>query len=122
MAVNMLVSSLFGPGGTAIPGLLGGLIPGRASGGPVDAGSAYVVGERQPELFVPNVSGRIMPSVPRGIGAASTSIINGQLRGVIDINPSPLLLTSVATTSARMIAENNRRMPAYLADRQRRGV
>lgn len=33
----------------------------RETGGPVQAGKAYVVGERRPELFVPNRSGRIMP-------------------------------------------------------------
>lgn len=35
---------------------------GRASGGPVAAGRAYVVGERGPELFVPQSSGQIAPS------------------------------------------------------------
>ncbi len=34
----------------------------RAMGGPVFAGSAYMVGERGPEYFVPNVSGRIEPN------------------------------------------------------------
>jgi phage-related minor tail protein len=33
--------------------------PGRATGGPVEGGRAYLVGERGPELFVPNASGRI---------------------------------------------------------------
>jgi phage-related minor tail protein len=33
--------------------------PGRATGGPVSRGRAYVVGERGPELFVPSGSGRI---------------------------------------------------------------
>lgn len=33
--------------------------PGRATGGPVAPGRAYVVGERGPELFVPTASGRI---------------------------------------------------------------
>lgn len=42
-------------------GLIGGLFgaPGRATGGPVGPGAAYVVGERGPELFVPTSSGRI---------------------------------------------------------------
>jgi hypothetical protein len=31
----------------------------RASGGPVDAGAAYLVGERGPELFVPGASGQV---------------------------------------------------------------
>jgi phage-related minor tail protein len=43
---------------TALAGAVGGL-PGRATGGPVAPGVAYVVGERGPELFVPTSSGRI---------------------------------------------------------------
>ena len=39
-------------------------ITGKASGGPVRAGVPYVVGEKRPELFVPNVSGYIRPTVP----------------------------------------------------------
>lgn len=35
-------------------------VPGRATGGPVRAGMPYVVGEREAELFVPRVSGRIL--------------------------------------------------------------
>jgi phage-related minor tail protein len=43
--------------------LVGGLfgLPGRATGGPVAPGAAYLVGERGPELFVPTASGRIEP-------------------------------------------------------------
>jgi phage-related minor tail protein len=33
--------------------------PGRATGGPVGPGRAYMVGERGPELFVPTASGRV---------------------------------------------------------------
>ncbi len=35
---------------------------GRATGGPVDAGLPYFVGEKGPELFVPNQSGKITPN------------------------------------------------------------
>jgi hypothetical protein len=38
----------------------------RAAGGSVTAGMPYIVGERRPELFIPNQSGRIAPSVPSG--------------------------------------------------------
>lgn len=38
-------------------------IPGRAGGGPVNAGQPYVVGEHRPELFVPSRSGKILPKV-----------------------------------------------------------
>jgi hypothetical protein len=36
----------------------------REHGGPVRKGQPYIVGERRPELFVPNESGRIIPRVP----------------------------------------------------------
>jgi hypothetical protein len=35
-------------------------LPARAGGGSVKAGQAYVVGERSPEVFVPNVSGTVL--------------------------------------------------------------
>lgn len=38
-----------------------GFITGRATGGPVASGTPYVVGEKGPELFVPGVSGMILP-------------------------------------------------------------
>jgi len=54
-----------GEGGGGLASLAGQLIgallglPGRAGGGPVAPGRAYLVGERGPELFVPTGSGRI---------------------------------------------------------------
>jgi len=47
---------------------LAGLPPGLASGGPVSAGSTYIVGEKGPELFVPNMSGTIVPNDSIGSG------------------------------------------------------
>jgi hypothetical protein len=38
----------------------------RAHGGPVTAGQSYTVGERGPETFVPNTSGRIIPTAGGG--------------------------------------------------------
>lgn len=52
-------------GGGGLGGIAGSLasalfgLPGRATGGPVSPGSAYVVGERGPELFVPTSAGRV---------------------------------------------------------------
>ena len=46
-----------------------GAIFGRASGGPVKGGSPYVVGEKGPELFVPNSHGNIVPNNEMGGGA-----------------------------------------------------
>ncbi|HEX8191462.1 MAG TPA: tail tape measure protein, partial [Allosphingosinicella sp.] len=50
--------------GAVVAGLLG--LPGRAHGGPVAPGRAYVVGERGPELFVPTASGRVEAGLPAG--------------------------------------------------------
>lgn len=46
--------------------------PGRAMGGPVRQGSSYIVGERGPELFVPQRSGTI---VPNGATTSQTNVV-----------------------------------------------
>jgi hypothetical protein len=51
---------------------------GRASGGPVEAGTSYVVGERGPELFTPAVTGAISPSLA-GAGGGIQIVINGSV-------------------------------------------
>ncbi len=54
---------LGGLAGSAL-GALGGLFGGaRESGGPVQAGRAYVVGEKRPELYVPKMDGTIIPRI-----------------------------------------------------------
>jgi hypothetical protein len=45
-----------------------GKLPKRAHGGPVSAGRTYMVGERGPELFTSNTSGRITPNHELGGG------------------------------------------------------
>ena len=66
------INALVGGGsssGAGIGGLLASLIggaPGRATGGPVSPGRAYVVGERGPELFVPTTSGAVAAAAPSG--------------------------------------------------------
>tara|TARA_Y100001963_G_scaffold57421_1_gene80393 strand:+ start:3519 stop:5582 length:2064 start_codon:yes stop_codon:yes gene_type:complete len=49
-----------------IPFGAGTVLPGRAMGGPVSAGSPYLVGEKGPELFIPNSSGNIAPNSSLG--------------------------------------------------------
>lgn len=51
-------------------------VPGRAAGGPVWGGEAYVIGERGPELFVPWTSGNIVPNNQIGGGGMQLSIQN----------------------------------------------
>lgn len=70
IAANALqsgISGLFGSKttgggvGSLVQGAVGALLglPGRATGGPVAPGRAYLVGERGPEVFVPTSSGRV---------------------------------------------------------------
>jgi len=47
----------------------------RAKGGPVGGGQAYLVGEKGPELFVPNAGGQIVPNNEMG-GKAVTVNFN----------------------------------------------
>jgi phage-related minor tail protein len=58
----------------------GGVVTGKkAIGGPVQAGSPYMVGERGPEMFVPNQSGSIVPN--KKMGGGVTVINNVDARG-----------------------------------------
>jgi hypothetical protein len=71
IAAEALKVQLGGRGG-GLAGLLGQLVgggsglPGRATGGPVAPGAAYLVGERGLELFVPTSSGRVEQGGARG--------------------------------------------------------
>lgn len=68
-AVQSGIGRLFGGGSGSSSGGIGSLLgnsigallglPGRATGGPVAPGRAYVVGERGPEVFVPTAAGRV---------------------------------------------------------------
>lgn len=61
----------------------------RASGGPVSAGTPYVVGEEGPEVFVPNSSGKILPNRGRrgrGGGQGMSITINGNPQFVVPNN------------------------------------
>jgi hypothetical protein len=75
---SLLGGGVGGGGGTGLSSLLGSLFGGaRAAGGPVEAGKAYLVGERGPELFRPETSGQI---VPNGGDGAMTTVI--QIEGL----------------------------------------
>lgn len=55
----------------------------REAGGPVEAGVPYVVGEKRPELFVPDQSGYILPQVPQA-SSSSTTVTHMPLSLTID--------------------------------------
>jgi TP901 family phage tail tape measure protein len=57
--------------------------PARALGGPVTGGQQYMVGERGPELFVPNQSGSIVPNNAMG-GQVNVTVQAGAFLGSSD--------------------------------------
>jgi hypothetical protein len=64
---------------------------GRATGGPVSAGTTYLVGENGPELFTSSSSGTIIPNGSMGGGNTINITVNGALdtegtaRTIVDI-------------------------------------
>lgn len=74
-AIQSGLDSLFGSGsgdgwGNLFGDIAGSFLFGRAGGGAVGAGQPYLVGERGPELFVPQGPGRIMPRQDISAGAS----------------------------------------------------
>ena len=74
------ISGLFQTGGAlaGIGGFFGKLLQGKAGGGDVNEGTPYVVGERGPEIFMPDVSGAI---VPHGKALGGQVVYNIDARG-----------------------------------------
>lgn len=83
-----VLAALFpsGLGGTqGFGAIFGKLLGFRANGGPVKGNSPYIVGERGPELFVPSVSGSVVPNNSvgsfmsgRGSDSGRGSVLRGQ--------------------------------------------
>jgi phage-related minor tail protein len=69
--------------------------PGRATGGPVSPGRAYVVGERGPELFVPTAAGQVATSVPAS---------GCEMRVTVNVN------TPVGANSAQALVRSSRQV------------
>jgi hypothetical protein len=69
-----------------LSGAFGWVTGHRAGGGPVSAGQAYVVGELGPELFVPTVSGSIIPGLSQPSVASASSMGSGGGGGGSTIN------------------------------------
>jgi hypothetical protein len=85
-------AGFFGQGG-GIFGTILGKLTGKAVGGPVFSNTPYIVGERGPELFMPNRSGSIVPNgqlMGKGAAMGAQAInLNGEFR----IKGTDLVLT-----------------------------
>jgi hypothetical protein len=61
-------------------------LPGRANGGPVSANTAYLVGERGPEVFMASASGQIVPNVDLGTSVSRAGVMTGGGGNTYNIN------------------------------------
>jgi len=98
--VNTILNSIFGLTGTpnAFPTLAN---RGKAGGGNVSRGQPYLVGERGPELFMPNTGGRVMNNADTrsAFGGGGEVVVNQT------INLSAGVVGTVRTEVQRMLPE-----------------
>jgi len=98
------INALVGGGGTSgsgLGGLLAGLLggaPGRATGGPVSPGRAYMVGERGPEVFVPASAGTV-----RAAGVEGARMVNVAIRVDASGGDAPRALQRSSRQVARAV-------------------
>lgn len=112
------IDRILGPGGIAIPGaaaiglgiasiaaasLLKNFGGARAEGGPVSGNKTYLVGERGPELFVPNVAGTIVPNdeLP-SFGQGLASVLGGRGGGGTTLRGQDIILAYARTQRSQL--------------------
>ena len=116
--VDSVVKGLVNGIGGQISGLFGGGFGGglastifnsvfagyRANGGPVSAGSSYVVGEKGPELFTPSSSGNITSNDQ--MGNKGTTVIN--ISGNVD-QRAIKMIENVISNNPRLVGNTTQR-------------
>lgn len=106
------------PLGNAISGALGGVFGGgKAVGGHVGTGKAYMVGERGPEMFIPSNAGRIVPNHALGGGGQVVMPITIHAPGA-----DPEQLRAVRAEVERLRAELPSHVMGVLYEGKRRGT
>jgi ribosomal protein L16/L10AE len=108
--------------GGAIHDATAGGPPGRAAGGPVDAGKLYKVGERGEEYFKPNIAGEIVPHDQiSGIAGAANNrieIVQRAAKEIADDTATLAKLTDVdlkKTQDASRLQDRLRKLKTELA-------
>jgi len=87
----------------------------RAAGGPVSAGSPYLVGERGPELIVPNRSGTVIPNNKLGGGAVVVNQTINVTTGVQQTVRAEIrqLMPQIADSAKAAVSDAKRRGGSY---------
>ena len=115
--LNSMRDTIRGILGLTSPGTpgqgLGFMLPGRATGGPVDAGTPYMVGEKGPELFVPSGYGKIVDAFSTNkalLSNAGGSMGGGGGNVTINVTVSPTAdKASIGQTIVEAISSYERR-------------
>jgi phage-related minor tail protein len=102
MTVQRYIAAPIEKAANSLANSLGSIISGRALGGPVGAGNAYLVGERGPELFVPSGNGEVVPGA-RGPGR-------------------PQIVVNIQTPDARSFLHSETQIAAMLTRAVSRGT
>jgi hypothetical protein len=111
---DALFGSLPSPGSSGTPLGTGLTIRGQqAIGGSVQSGSPYMVGERGPEMFIPNASGSIVPNDKLGGSGGGTTVVN--------LNISTGVAQTVRAEIQSMMPRITEATKAAVADAKRRG-
>ncbi|MEM9494841.1 MAG: phage tail tape measure protein [Pseudomonadota bacterium] len=106
LVANALSASVGGGLNTAAHTAAGPITGGRALGGPVAPGGAYLVGERGPEIFSPHGAGVVAPMARSGAGVT----VNITLPGVTDAESFRRSETQVSAALARAIGRGRRNL------------
>jgi hypothetical protein len=117
LVVQQMVNAAMGLFGVT-PAPTGGGGGGRASGGPVQAGQPYTVGEHGREIFVPSSSGRVLsvPQAKAAVGGSGAGIVVNQ-----NINLSTGVSQTVRAEVQQMLPKITEATKAAVADAARRG-
>lgn len=107
-AATALFGADFGTTGN-MGGIVGSIFSGiagaRASGGPVEAGKTYIVGEKRPELFVPTTNGKIVPDTKALSSSSSMVSIN---ISALDGSDVMRVLSNKKKEIAQLVTSTNR--------------
>lgn len=102
-------------------------IAGMEKGGRVQAGTPYIVGEKRPELFVPDTAGTIIPRLPNIANATQGSksltmmfTNHNSFAGAVDANSIRAYADQVGVASADAAVKHiQRRFPSMMVKAQR---
>lgn len=111
-----------GGGGTGWLSSIASLFAGkRASGGAVVRGQAYITGERRPEVFVPNTSGTIIPSVNAAMNRAQQAHAARQQPVIVQlaVDEGGLFVPRVQAISGAVAVQTTTMGVATVQDQQR---